>query len=77
MKQRVDVDAIASRNPAIDASRFKIWRRKMARIERLGLDAEAQPSAPPPTSPPAVPNGRGLFSMGNRQGQASRAANRG
>ena len=42
-KREVDVDKIASTNPRINAA-FKEWRRKMDRLERLGLIPDrAQP----------------------------------
>ena len=36
-KGKIDVDEIASNNPAINAPRFKEWRRKMDRLKRLGF----------------------------------------
>ena len=68
VKQRIDVDEIASGNPAINPARFKQWRRKMARIERLGLDAEELDNPHPQGKNPPVPNGRGLYRMGNLPG---------
>lgn len=64
-KRTIDVDEIASGNPAINADKFKEWRRKMARIERLGLGSDEPQHRQPQDKAPPVPNGAGLFRMGN------------
>ncbi|MCY3973104.1 MAG: hypothetical protein OXF52_02730 [Candidatus Dadabacteria bacterium] len=69
IKRRIDVDEIASKNPAINADKFKEWRRKMERIERLNLDSGEEPKQRPQDSKPSVPNGLGLFRVGNLSGQ--------
>ena len=71
VKRQIDVEKIASDNPAINATRFKKWRRKMERIERLGLEVEKQQ---PQEKKPSVPNGLGLLRVGNLSRQVFRAS---
>ena len=56
-KEKIDVDKIASGNPAINVSRFKEWRRKMDRIERLGFAPGEQREPPHPHRTQSFPIG--------------------
>ena len=67
-KEQIDVDEIASRNPAINAARFKEWRRKMDRLERLGLVPDERRGPPPPRKMQTLPLGRRQVRSGNLPG---------
>ena len=69
---KLDVERIASRNPAIDISRFSSWQRKMARIRRLAPAPDIPHGLQPENQPPPVPNGQGLYREGNLLGMADR-----
>ena len=56
-KKRVDVDEIASTSPRIDVAKFKEWRRKMDRLERLGLIPDERRGPPPPRRMQSIPIG--------------------
>ena len=55
LKREIDVDKIASENPGINAVRFKRWREKMRRIERLGINCDEPRGPPPPRRTQAIP----------------------
>ena len=46
-KQKIGVDKFAAANLRINAARFKEWRRKMDRLERLGLVPDGRGDPPP------------------------------
>ena len=63
-KREVDVDKIASANPRINAPKFKEWRRKMDRLERLGLIPDDR-RPPPPRRMQPLPIGPRRIRTGN------------
>ena len=63
-KRKVNVDKIASANPRINAAKFKEWRQKMDRIERLGLSSDERHN-PPPRQVQSFPIGSQRVRSGN------------
>ena len=64
-KKKIDVEKIASGNPAINVSRFKEWRRKMDRLERLGFVSDERQEPPPPRRMQSFPIGPQQRRFGN------------